>query len=76
MNINWYGQSCFRIALQGQKKSREWTSLVIDPFDESIGLKLPKLDADILLVTHNHPDHANTKIAKKETFIINSPGEY
>jgi L-ascorbate metabolism protein UlaG (beta-lactamase superfamily) len=49
---------------------------VIDPFDESIGLKLPKLDADILLITHNHPDHANTKIAKKETFIIDSPGEY
>lgn len=76
MNITWYGQSCFRVALQGQKKSRESTSLVIDPFDESIGLKLPKLDADILLISHNHKDHANTKIAKKETFIINSPGEY
>ncbi len=76
MNITWYGQSCFRLALQGQKKAKQWTSLVIDPFDESIGLRLPKLEADILLVTHEHKDHNNQKIATKETFFINSPGEY
>ncbi len=76
MNITWYGQSCFRVILQGQKKAKQWTSLVIDPFDENTGLKLPKLDAEILLITHNHTDHNNQKIATKETFVINSPGEY
>jgi L-ascorbate metabolism protein UlaG (beta-lactamase superfamily) len=76
MNITWYGQSCFRVALQGQKKAKQWTSLIIDPFDESTGLKLPKLEAEILLITHEHKDHNNQKIATKETFLINSPGEY
>ncbi len=76
MNITWYGQSCFRVSLQGQKKSRQAVSLVIDPFDESVGLKMPKIEADILLITHNHKDHSNRKITKTETFIIDSPGEY
>ncbi len=76
MNITWYGQSCFRVILQGQKKAKQATSLVIDPFDENTGLKLPKLDAEILLITHEHKDHNNQKIATKDTFVINSPGEY
>lgn len=76
MNINWYGQSCFRITVQGQKKSRQATSLIIDPYDEKIGLKLPKMEADILLTTHEHEDHNSQKVVKKDTFVINSPGEY
>lgn len=76
MNITWYGQSCFRITLQGQKKVKQWVSLVIDPFNEDTGLKLPKLDAEVLLITHDHKDHNNQKIANKETFVIDSPGEY
>ncbi len=77
MNIIWHGQSCFRITFQGQKKVKEQTTLVIDPFDESTGIKMPKnKNIDILLLTHNHTDHNNKKIADKETFIIDSPGEY
>ncbi len=76
MNIIWYGQSCFRLSLQGQKKARQSVSLVIDPFDESTGLKPPKNEADILLITHNHADHNNRKIVQKNTFVIDSPGEY
>lgn len=75
MNITWYGQSCFRLTPQGQKKAK-WSSLLIDPFDESTGLKMPKVEADILLITHNHKDHNNQKSIKGETFVIDSPGEY
>jgi len=58
--------------------------LVIDPFSEEIGLRFPKTEADILLVTHNHPDHNNIKGVKgadpKEgegtPFLISGPGEY
>ncbi len=76
MNITWYGQSCFRVVVQGQKKSEGPTNLVIDCFDESTGLKPPKIEADVLLVTHNHTDHNDRKTAKKDAFIIDSPGEY
>ncbi len=76
MNISWYGQSCFKITLQSQKKSRKTTSIVVDPFDEKIGLKLPKMEADILLITHDHDDHSNESVFSNKPFVIKSPGEY
>jgi len=74
MNINWHGQSCFQI-FSAQGKDNH-VSIVIDPFDESTGLKLPKLQADIVLVTHEHSDHNNVKAVSGEPFIIKGPGEY
>ncbi len=72
--ITWVGQSCFEIDVAPAKDVS--ATIVIDPFDEKIGLKLPNLKADIVLVTHNHPDHNNVKAVKGEPFIIDTPGEY
>ena len=73
MIITWFGQSCFKI--QGQN-----CILVTDPFDKSYGLKVPRLAADIVTVSHDHNDHNNIKAIKKiaetEPFTINDPGEY
>ncbi len=75
MTLNWYGQSCFQISSSRGKDNH--LSIIIDPFEESIGLKLPrKLQADIVLVTHNHPDHNNVKAVSGSPFAINGPGEY
>ena len=74
MNIFWHGQSCFQI-LVSQNKG-EQISIVIDPFSEEIGLKLPKLEANILLITHKHYDHNNTKAVGGNYFLIEGPGEY
>lgn len=74
MHIIWYGQSCFQIITARQKA--EQVSIVIDPFDETIGLNLPSLTADILLITHNHDDHNHKKAVKGEPFLIEGPGEY
>jgi len=75
MNINWYGQSCFQISSIRGKDNQ--VSIVIDPFDENTtGLKLPKLQADILLVTHDHSDHSNIKAVSGQPFVIKGPGEY
>jgi len=74
MNINWYGQSCFQI-FSSQGKNNH-VSIVVDPFDESTGLKPPKLQADIVLVTHDHSDHNNVKAVSGLPFIIKGPGEY
>ncbi|MDA3815067.1 MAG: MBL fold metallo-hydrolase [Patescibacteria group bacterium] len=76
MNITWYGQSCFLITIQKKRTSKKKVSILIDPFDEKTGLKIPKIEADVVLVTHDHFDHNNTKIVKGEPFIIDSPGEY
>ncbi len=73
MIINWFGQSCFKIT--GEK-----TTIITDPFDDSLGLKTPRLAADIVTVSHDHYDHNNSKavkgLAQDAPFIINTPGEY
>lgn len=74
MQIIWHGQSCFQITTNSSKNGE--TKLVIDPFDEKIGLKLPKLEADILLSTHEHYDHNNIKAVAGDPFLITGPGEY
>lgn len=75
MQISWKGQACFH--LLGQASKNNQVSLVIDPYDEKIGFKLPKMEADILLVTHEHFDHNNKEgVASSNTFVIDGPGEY
>ena len=71
MQIIWKGHSCFQIQAKNQA-----VTIVTDPYDESIGLKLSKMEADILLVSHSHPDHNNVKAVSGGPFLISGPGEY
>ncbi|MBI4771344.1 MAG: MBL fold metallo-hydrolase [Chloroflexi bacterium] len=70
MEITWYGLSCFRLTERGL------ATVVTDPFDESIGLKLPRLKADIVTVSHDAPGHNNLKAVKGEFKALTGPGEY
>jgi L-ascorbate metabolism protein UlaG (beta-lactamase superfamily) len=74
MKITWHGQSLFQITTTPEKNSQ--VNIIIDPFDKSIGLRKPKLEADILLVTHQHQDHNNIEIVNGNPFLIKGPGEY
>jgi len=74
MQIIWKGQSCFQI-ITSQGKNNQ-VNIVIDPFDESIGLRLPKLEADILLVSHSRYDHNNVKAVSGNPILVEGPGEY
>lgn len=74
MTIYWHGQSCFQVVVSRGKNNQ--VNIVIDPFSEEIGLRLPKLEADILLTTHGHPDHNNLKAVSGNPFLISGPGEY
>ena len=74
MNILWHGQACFEITATLAKNSQ--VKIVIDPYSEEIGLKLPKLAADIALATHSHYDHNNVRGVGGSPFIIDGPGEY
>jgi L-ascorbate metabolism protein UlaG (beta-lactamase superfamily) len=74
MQIIWHGQSFFQILVSKGKESI--VKIAVDPYDEQIGLKPPALEADILLITHNHYDHNNVKTIKGAPFLISGPGEY
>lgn len=72
--ITWAGQACFQLSFSNSKDHS--ANVVIDPFEEKIGLKMPNFEADVLLVSHGHEDHNNTKGVKGSPFIIEGPGEY
>lgn len=70
MEISWVGHACFR--LKGKT-----ACLVTDPYDtQATGLKLPKLTADIVTVSHSHSDHANSTAIEESPYVISGPGEY
>mgnify|MGYP000465730420 CR=1 FL=1 len=50
--------------------------MVTDPFSNEIGFKLPRVEADVLLVSHQHHDHNNVKGVGGNPFLIEGPGEY
>jgi L-ascorbate metabolism protein UlaG (beta-lactamase superfamily) len=51
--VRWHGQACATFV------SPAGTTVLVDPFDESIGHRLPEVEPDAVVVTHNHYDHAN-----------------
>lgn len=79
--ISFAGQSCFQISVSpacrqaGIPKDHS-ADIVIDPFDDKTGPKVPNFSADILLITHDHHDHNNVGGVKGEPLIISGPGEY
>ena len=74
MQIIWKGQACFFITAAMGKQAQ--VKIVFDPYQESIGLKLPSMEADLVLVSHEHEDHNNAKAIKGDPFVAPSPGEY
>jgi L-ascorbate metabolism protein UlaG (beta-lactamase superfamily) len=74
MTITYYGHSA--VKLKGKLGS-----VVMDPFDSTVGLSLPALSSDIVTVSHDHADHnavgmVSSTSKRKRPFVINTAGEY
>ena len=70
MDIKYLGHSSFLI------KAKE-AKLVTDPFDPNmVGLKYPKVEADIVTVSHHHKDHDQSNVVGGNPLIIDFPGEF
>ncbi len=69
MEITWYGHSCFRL------RTRQAT-VVTDPYQKGTGYNLPRLRADIVTISHDHPQHCNVQAVKGDPKVISGPGEY
>lgn len=70
MEITHLGHSSFK--LRGKA-----VTVVTDPFDpDMVGLKFPKIEADIITVSHDHHDHNFIRIVSGNPIIIDGPGEY
>src|SRR3989344_3090761 len=74
MEINYFGLSSFR--LKGAA-----ATVVTDPYNKDTGLKLAKMSAEIVTVSHDHFDHNNVEAVsgtrkRSQPLIIRAPGEY
>nr|MBC7244239.1 MBL fold metallo-hydrolase [Chloroflexota bacterium] len=69
MEIIWYGQSCFRL------KTRS-ACAVTDPCSKEVGYTIPRLRADMITISHDHPDYSNCALIQGDAKVINGPGEY
>lgn len=69
MEIIWLGHSCFRI------RGKEAT-IVTDPFDRTLGYPVKKLTANIVTVSHPHPQHSFLEDVAGSPKVISRPGEY
>jgi L-ascorbate metabolism protein UlaG (beta-lactamase superfamily) len=68
LDVTWLGHGCFR--LRGRS-----AAVVTDPYPPSIGLKLSRLDADLVTISHEHENHNYTQ-AVRDAYEIRGPGEY
>ncbi len=51
-------------------------TVVTDPFGSGIGIKFPKIPADVVLISHHHDDHDNVKGIEGDPIVFDWPGEY
>jgi len=73
MIITWQGQSCFKIQ---DKAGSDGITVTTDPFDKTLGLKVPNFESDIVTISHDHFDHNNAKALRGDPFVVNSAGEF
>jgi L-ascorbate metabolism protein UlaG (beta-lactamase superfamily) len=68
LDVTWLGHGCFRLRGRG-------AAVVTDPYPPAIGLKLSRLDADLVTVSHEHENHNYTQVVR-DAYEIRGPGEY
>lgn len=69
MDVTWLGHGCFR--LRGRS-----AAVVTDPYPPTIGLKLSRMDADLVTISHDHEDHTYTQVVRDGAYEVHGPGEY
>jgi len=73
MYLTYLGHSCFKIQ---DKIGPDGVTIITDPFDKSVGFKVPHHEANIVTVSHDHADHNNIDAIRGNPFIIKGAGEY
>ena len=70
MRITWFGHACFGLV------SDSGITIITDPFDETVGYKLPDVQADIVTVSHQHFDHNYVKGVSGNPEVVSEAGDY
>ena len=69
MEITWYGHACFRLSERG-------VAIVTDPFSDDLGYARPRIRADVVTISHDHPGHNQRIGFRSGPRFFDAPGEY
>ncbi len=70
MKIKYLGHSCFRLT------ESTGTTIVCDPYDESVGYNMNETSADAVTVSHHHYDHDCLKKIKGNPVVLDKETGY
>src|SRR3990170_4381360 len=73
MTIIWHGEGMLKLT----GKTDVPVTIVFDPFSErETGLRPPRPEADVVLITSDRPESANVETISGKPLVIKEPGEY
>ncbi len=67
MEIKWFGHAFFLII------NSRGIRIAMDPFDDTLGYRVPHIKAEIVTVSHNHFDHDNPRLVKGLHPVLKGP---
>ena len=50
--------------------------MVTDPYPPAVGLKLGRMDAEVVTISHEHDNHNYTQVVREGAYEVRGPGEY
>jgi L-ascorbate metabolism protein UlaG (beta-lactamase superfamily) len=69
LDITWFGHSCFRLSERG-------ATIVTDPPSDDLDYTRPRIRADVVTISHDHPGHNNRVGFRGGPRFFDGPGEY
>jgi len=64
MKLEWIGHACFKLTAENG------TVVITDPYDESVGIDMVPLEADLITMSHAHHDHCETSMIVGKPVIV------
>ncbi len=64
MKLEWIGHACFRLTAE------DGTVVITDPYDESVGIEMLPLEADLITMSHEHHDHNEMRMIVGRPVIV------
>lgn len=75
MNIQYYGDYCFKISTKPAGRATDDVIIWTDPLEKGSGLRSPQGQVDIVFLSHGKKEEIKETL-KSETVVFDAPGEY
>lgn len=76
MNIQYYGDFCFKITTKPNGRATEDVTILTDVPDKSTGLRAPQGEAQVVVLSHQRRDISELVLVKGSPLVLDAPGEY